>query len=236
MPGAVVPVAPTVVANVDPASPFSQNELFGPAVAVSTAEDWEAAIAQANGTGYGLAAGVFTGDVAGAVRAMREIDAGSIHVNWTPLWRADLMPYGGLKGSGIGKEGPRSAVEEMTGDLGRSPTVDELAARLDLRREQVLEGLEASSVYSALSLDGLQGVDPADENESRTNDVLDRQVLAGLLERLPKRERRILYLRYFHEMSQAQIAEQIGTSQVHVGRLIAASLTSLRELVEERDA
>jgi RNA polymerase sigma-B factor len=91
-------------------------------------------------------------------------------------------------------------------------------------------------VYSALSLDGLQGVDPADENESRTNDVLDRQVLAGLLERLPKRERRILYLRYFHELSQAQIAEQIGTSQVHVGRLIAASLTSLRELVEEPDA
>jgi acyl-CoA reductase-like NAD-dependent aldehyde dehydrogenase len=107
-------VAPTVVADVDPASPFSQQELFGPAVAVSTAQDWEAAIAQANGTGYGLAAGVFTGDVAGAVRAIREIDAGSIHLNWTPLWRADLMPYGGLKGSGIGKEGPRSAVAEMT--------------------------------------------------------------------------------------------------------------------------
>ena len=53
-------------------------------------------------------------DVAGAVQAMREIDSGTIHVNWTPLWRADLMPYGGLKGSGIGKEGPCSAVEEMT--------------------------------------------------------------------------------------------------------------------------
>jgi glyceraldehyde-3-phosphate dehydrogenase (NADP+) len=110
--GAVV--APTVVAGVEPSSPFSQNELFGPAVAVSTAEDWDAAIAQANGTDYGLAAGVFTGDVAGAVRAIREIDAGSIHINWTPLWRADLMPYGGLKGSGYGKEGPRWAVEEMT--------------------------------------------------------------------------------------------------------------------------
>ncbi|HVD14857.1 MAG TPA: aldehyde dehydrogenase family protein [Actinomycetota bacterium] len=107
-------VAPTVVADVDPASPFSQHELFGPAVAVSTAEDWEAAISQANGTGYGLAAGIFTGDVAGAVQAMREIDAGSVHINWTPLWRADLMPYGGLKGSGVGKEGPRAAVAEMT--------------------------------------------------------------------------------------------------------------------------
>jgi glyceraldehyde-3-phosphate dehydrogenase (NADP+) len=107
-------VAPTVVADVDPLSPFAQNELFGPAVAVSTAADWDSAIAQANGTAYGLAAGIFTSDVAGAVRAMREIDAGSIHINWTPLWRADLMPYGGLKESGIGKEGPRSAVEEMT--------------------------------------------------------------------------------------------------------------------------
>jgi glyceraldehyde-3-phosphate dehydrogenase (NADP+) len=107
-------VEPTVVTDVDPSSPLSQDELFGPAVAVSTAEDWESAIAQANGTAFGLAAGIFTSDVAGAVRAIREIDAGNIHINWTPLWRADLMPYGGLKGSGIGKEGPRSAVAEMT--------------------------------------------------------------------------------------------------------------------------
>ena len=107
-------VAPAVVADVDPSSAFSQDELFGPAVAVSIAADWRAAIAQANGTAYGLAAGIFTGDVSAAVRAIREIDAGNIHVNWTPLWRADLMPYGGLKGSGIGKEGPRSAVAEMT--------------------------------------------------------------------------------------------------------------------------
>lgn len=110
--GAVI--APAVVADVDPASPFSQDELFGPAVAVSKADDWESAIAQANGTAFGLAAGLFTSDLAGAVRAIREIDAGNIHVNWTPLWRADLMPYGGLKGSGIGKEGPRTAVAEMT--------------------------------------------------------------------------------------------------------------------------
>ncbi|MEU1306938.1 aldehyde dehydrogenase family protein [Streptomyces shenzhenensis] len=110
--GAVV--QPTVVADVDPQSAFSQQELFGPAIAVSKAEDWESAIAQANGTAYGLGAGIFTSDVAGAVRAIREIDAGSVHINWTPLWRADLMPYGGLKGSGYGKEGPRAAVSEMT--------------------------------------------------------------------------------------------------------------------------
>jgi len=107
-------VSPAVVAGVDPRSPFSQEELFGPAVAVSSAEDWESAIAQANGTPYGLGAGIFTSDVSGAVRAIREIDAGNVHINWTPLWRADLMPYGGLKASGIGKEGPRSAVAEMT--------------------------------------------------------------------------------------------------------------------------
>jgi len=110
--GAVI--APAVVADVDPSSPFSQDELFGPAVAVSKADDWESAIAQANGTAFGLAAGIFTSDLAGAIRGIREIDAGNIHINWTPLWRADLMPYGGLKGSGIGKEGPRTAVAEMT--------------------------------------------------------------------------------------------------------------------------
>lgn len=110
--GAVV--SPAVVADVDPSSPFSQDELFGPAVAVHTAADWDAAIAQANGTSFGLGAGIFTSDVAGAVQAVRQIDAGNIHINWTPLWRADLMPYGGLKGSGIGKEGPRAAVAEMT--------------------------------------------------------------------------------------------------------------------------
>ena len=107
-------VSPAIVADVDPDSPLSQDELFGPAVAVTSVADVETAVRLANATRYGLAAGVFTGDVRNAVRFAREVDAGSVHINWTPLWRADLMPYGGLKGSGIGKEGPRSAVEEMT--------------------------------------------------------------------------------------------------------------------------
>ncbi len=89
-------------------------------------------------------------------------------------------------------------------------------------------------MYSSVSLDGLQGVEPVDDGETRANDVLDRQVLSELLEQLPKRERNILYLRYFHELSQAQIAERVGTSQVHVGRLIASSLSSLREFAEQR--
>jgi glyceraldehyde-3-phosphate dehydrogenase (NADP+) len=107
-------VRPAIVANVDPSSPLSQDELFGPAVAVSTVSDIDEAIEVANATQFGLGAGIFTRDVSNAVRFAQEVDAGNVHVNWTPLWRADLMPYGGLKGSGIGKEGPRYAVAEMT--------------------------------------------------------------------------------------------------------------------------
>jgi glyceraldehyde-3-phosphate dehydrogenase (NADP+) len=110
--GAVV--EPTVVADVDPASPLSRDELFGPAVAVTPVSGIEEAIALANDSSYGLGAGVFTSNVTNALRFAREVDCGSIQINWTPLWRADLMPYGGLKGSGIGKEGPRYAIEEMT--------------------------------------------------------------------------------------------------------------------------
>lgn len=107
-------VSPAVVAGVDTRQAFAQEELFGPAVAVTTVDDFDAAIHAANGTPYGLAAGVFGGTLGEGVRAMREIDAGSVHLGWTPLWRADLMPYGGLKASGYGKEGVRSTVEEMT--------------------------------------------------------------------------------------------------------------------------
>lgn len=107
-------VSPAVVTGVDTRQAFAQDELFGPAVAVTTVDDFDAAIIAANGTPYGLAAGVFGGTLTEGVRVMREIDAGSVHLGWTPLWRADLMPYGGLKASGYGKEGVRSAVEEMT--------------------------------------------------------------------------------------------------------------------------
>ena len=107
-------ITPTIVADVDPYSPFAQDELFGPAVAVSTARDLAHAIELANSTADGLGAGIFTNHLASSIRAIREIESGVVHVNWTQLWRADLMPYGGFKSSGIGKEGPRSAVDEMT--------------------------------------------------------------------------------------------------------------------------
>lgn len=107
-------VSPTIITGVDTQQGIAQDELFGPAVAVTTVNDFESALTAANGTPYGLAAGVFGGTLAEGVRAMREIEAGSIHLGWTPLWRADLMPYGGFKASGYGKEGVRSTVEEMT--------------------------------------------------------------------------------------------------------------------------
>ncbi|MGH9587423.1 MAG: aldehyde dehydrogenase family protein, partial [Acidobacteriaceae bacterium] len=106
--------APTVVADVAPHMRISREELFGPAVAVSSVDSIEQAIERANDTAYGLSAAIFTNDISNAWRFVRHAEAGNVHVNWTPLWRADFMPYGGFKQSGIGKEGPRYAIEEMT--------------------------------------------------------------------------------------------------------------------------
>ncbi len=105
---------PTVVADVKPEMRISCDELFGPAVAVTPVSTIDEAIALANSTNYGLSAGIFTENIEWAMRFAREVDAGNLHINWGPQWRADLMPYGGLKDSGLGKEGPRYAVEEMT--------------------------------------------------------------------------------------------------------------------------
>ena len=76
--------------------------------------DIDQAISMANDTRYGLSAAIFTQDIDRALRFAREVDSGNIHINWGPQWRADFMPYGGLKDSGMGKEGPKYAVEEMT--------------------------------------------------------------------------------------------------------------------------
>ncbi len=106
--------APTVVADVKPEMRISCDELFGPAVAVTPFTSIDEAIALANNTVYGLAAGIFTENIDWAMKFAREVESGNLHINWGPQWRADLMPYGGLKESGFGKEGPRYAVEEMT--------------------------------------------------------------------------------------------------------------------------
>jgi acyl-CoA reductase-like NAD-dependent aldehyde dehydrogenase len=105
---------PAVVADVHPDMRISRDELFGPAVAVTPFDTIEEALILANDSVYGLAAGIFTENVEWAMKFAREAEAGNLHVNWGSQWRVDLMPYGGLKNSGFGKEGPRYAVEEMT--------------------------------------------------------------------------------------------------------------------------
>ena len=105
---------PTIIADVKPEMRISCEELFGPAVAFTPFRDVEEALALANDSHLGLAAGVFTESLDTAMKFARELETGNIHINWGPQWRADLMPYGGLKNSGFGKEGPRYAVEEMT--------------------------------------------------------------------------------------------------------------------------
>jgi acyl-CoA reductase-like NAD-dependent aldehyde dehydrogenase len=110
--GAVCP--PTILDRVDPHLRISREELFGPAVAVTRCASVEEAIRLANDSAYGLSAAVFTRDLERAFRFVRDVDAGNLHVNWSTQWRADLMPYGGLKHSGLGKEGPKYAIREMT--------------------------------------------------------------------------------------------------------------------------
>jgi len=107
-------VQPAILDNVKPEMRISRDELFGPAVALTPFDDIDDAIRMANDTPYGLSAGIFTQDVDRAMRFAKEVDSGNLHVNWSSQWRADLMPYGGLKHSGMGKEGPKYAVREMT--------------------------------------------------------------------------------------------------------------------------
>lgn len=105
---------PVLLDDVTPEMSICEGELFGPAVAVMRARNVEDAIRIANDTPFGLSAGVFTENINNAIRFAREIHSGNIQINWGPMWRTDGMPYGGLKNSGFGKEGPRYAVEEMT--------------------------------------------------------------------------------------------------------------------------
>jgi glyceraldehyde-3-phosphate dehydrogenase (NADP+) len=104
----------TVVADVEPSMRIFREELFGPAVAVTPAADAGEALALANDGSFGLSAGVFTNDVNIALRYARALESGVVCINAAPPWRADFMPYGGVKQSGVGIEGPRYAVREMT--------------------------------------------------------------------------------------------------------------------------
>ncbi|MEU7866299.1 RNA polymerase sigma factor SigF [Dactylosporangium sp. NPDC049140] len=121
-------------------------------------------------------------------------------------------------------------------ELGRSPTVADLAARLGVSEEEVIEGLESGHAYRALSINAPAG---GDDTGAELADLLggldraleavdDRESLRPLIERLPEREQRIIAMRFFGNLTQTQIAQRLGISQMHVSRLLSHALTFLR--------
>lgn len=107
-------IQPALLTNVDADMKMSCEELFGPALGITRVAGLDEAIGLANQTRFGLSAAVFTQDIDRAIRFAREVDSGNLHVNFGTAWRAEIMPYGGLKDSGFGKEGPKYAINEMT--------------------------------------------------------------------------------------------------------------------------
>ena len=107
-------IEPTVVANVPESAKLFKSEAFGPVIAVNPVSGIDEAIDKVNLSRYGLQAGIFTNRVDEALRFAEEVDVGGVMVNEIPTFRVDQMPYGGVKESGIGREGPRFAIEEMT--------------------------------------------------------------------------------------------------------------------------
>jgi acyl-CoA reductase-like NAD-dependent aldehyde dehydrogenase len=107
-------IRPTVIANPPAGAKVVCEEVFGPVVAVSSYSSLDEAIEQANSTRYGLQAGIFTSNLRTALRAARELEFGGVTVNEAPTFRADQMPYGGVKASGNTREGPAYAVRELT--------------------------------------------------------------------------------------------------------------------------
>ncbi|AQT81272.1 RNA polymerase subunit sigma [Mycolicibacterium litorale] len=134
-----------------------------------------------------------------------------------------------------------TATSELSQRLGRAPTASELAEELGMEREEVVEGLVAGSSYNTLSIDS--GGSGSDEDAPAIVDTLgdvdlsldqieNREALRPLLAALPERERTVLLLRFFESLTQTQIAERVGISQMHVSRLLAKSLTRLRDQLE----
>jgi RNA polymerase sigma-B factor len=130
------------------------------------------------------------------------------------------------------------AVSELSQRLGRAPRPSEIAAYLQCPTEDVLEGLEAAGAYRSASLDevlttdetsGHTVADALGEADSALEQVEYREAVRPLLASLPERERTILLLRFFGNLTQTQIAQQVGISQMHVSRLLAQTLATLRE-------
>jgi len=105
---------PTILTRTTQDMEVNSTEIFAPVITITPYNDFDEAIRMANHSRYGLAAGVFTRDITRIMKAFEEIEAGSIQINDIPGFRADHMPYGGMKMSGTGREGPRYAIEEMT--------------------------------------------------------------------------------------------------------------------------
>ena len=133
-------------------------------------------------------------------------------------------------------------VTELYQDLGRAPTVAEIGKRTGLSEEEVLEAMETAQAYTTQSLDA-----PADEDggasverlggEEEAYELLEGWTsVAPAIKQLPRRERTILYLRFFRGLTQTQIAEELGISQMHVSRLLSRTLTQLRRQVTDADA
>jgi RNA polymerase sigma-B factor len=125
---------------------------------------------------------------------------------------------------------------ELTQQLGRAPTVDELAERAGVDPEQVLEALDSAGAYSTVPLESEADDGPQAwlaEDDAGLDAVENREALRPLLEQLPARERRILALRFVRGMSQSQIAAEVGISQMHVSRLLTRTLTQLRSGLTE---
>ncbi|HSV37341.1 MAG TPA: RNA polymerase sigma factor SigF [Nocardioidaceae bacterium] len=136
--------------------------------------------------------------------------------------------------------GISKATSDLSQELGRSPTVSELAERIGVSDEEVLEGIESSNAYSTLSLDAPEGaedrassvIETLGDYDEALATVEDRESIRPLLELLDERSRRILGLRFFQGMTQSQIAAEVGISQMHVSRLLSRALETLREKLE----
>jgi RNA polymerase sigma-B factor len=133
-------------------------------------------------------------------------------------------------------------VEQLTVQLARSPTIPELAKAAGVEEEQVLEALESGRAYTSLSLsvgggggddDDLDPLESLGTEEHQYAVSEDRAVLAPGFKVLDERERKILQLRFFEGLTQSQIAQQVGISQMHVSRLIRRSLEKIRETIAE---
>ena len=132
----------------------------------------------------------------------------------------------------------KSASERLSHDLGRSPSVDELADALDCTPEEVLEALEAGAAYRATSLSAGLSSEEADEmvpgeDDEELEDTSVRVIVQDALNTLPERERRVVYLRFYLGLTQSEIAEEIGVSQVHVSRILRSTLSQLGDELGE---